>query len=351
LEVPLLAARGKLVPFVHKRVSLPVLRKSKRPRPVPRAFEKIAIFGLELTGRIQKRIFRDSVTVHRNIPYLGTGRRSHLLDVYVPEGRKGPLPVVMYVHGGAFVGCSKETHFSMGHQWARAGYVVFNVNYRLAPRHLYPAALEDLCEALRWVHDNAARFGGDPKRIALAGESAGGNLVSALAIACCSRREEPWARALFDANIVPKTVVAACAILQVSHTRRFSLRQRLPAFARRILHLMPETYVDLEASWEDGELDLLDPLLVFENAQYCFDRPVPSFFLSVGTSDPLLDDTRRMALALTRRGIPNEARYYPGEIHAFHFLNWRPLAQQFWHDAYKFVDAQLRPARLIRIAG
>jgi acetyl esterase len=343
--------RGKLIPFARRRASQPLASRVKRPRPMHRSLEKLATAILEVSGRTVQRFTRDEVHVHRNIPYLGSGRKSHLLDVYVPEGKKGPLPVVMYVHGGAFVWCSKETHFLMAQLWARAGYVVFNVNYRLAPRNMFPAAIEDLCEALRWVHDNAARFGGDPRRIVLAGESSGGNLVSALTIACCSRREEPYARALFDAGIVPKAVVAACGILQVSQARRFSIRQQLPGVVRRILHLLPESYVDLDGPWQEGDLDLLDPLVTFERSEYKFERPVPPFFIAVGTADPLLDDTRRMALALTRRGVPNEARYYPGEIHAFQFMYWRPLARQFWVDVFRFVDGQLRSPRLVRIAG
>ena len=344
------APRGKLIPFVRGRVNIGFSRRTKRPAPAHRSLEKLAYWSLEAVGRLQKRVSQEHVRVHRNIPYMGSGRRSHLLDVYVPEGKKGPLPVVMYVHGGAFVWCSKETHFLMAQMWARAGYVVFNVNYRLAPRYPYPSALEDLCEALRWVHDNAQRFHGDPRRLVLAGESAGANLVSALTVACCSRRPEPWARDLFDAGVVPRAVVAACGILQVSHARRFSIRYELPAVARRILHLLPDAYVDLSLPWGEGELDLLDPLVLLESAYRC-ERPLPGFFLPVGTADPLLDDTRRMALALTRRGVPNEARYYPGEIHAFHFMAWRPNAQRCWQDAFRFVDAQMRTPRLARIAG
>jgi acetyl esterase len=309
---------------------------------VNRSLEKLTYYGLELIGRTQGRLARD-VRVLRNVPYLGSGRRSHRLDVYIPEGRQGPLPVVMYVHGGAFVWCSKETHFSMGHIYASAGYVVFNVNYRLAPRNMFPAAVEDVCEALRWVHDNASRFGGDPGRLVLAGESAGANLVSVLAMACCSPRPEPWARALFDANIRPRAVVAACGILSVSQARRFSFRRKLSPLARRVLHLLPDSYVDLYAPRADGELDLIDPLRVFESLAR-FVRPLPGFFLPVGTRDPLLDDTRRMAAALTRREVPHEARYYPGELHAFHFMTWRPEARRCWRDTFRFLDAQLRPA-------
>jgi acetyl esterase len=273
-----------------------------------------------------------------------------LLDVYVPEGRVGPLPVVVYVHGGAFMWCSKETHLIFAHAWARAGFVVFNVNYRLAPRHMYPAALEDVCAALQWVHEHATDFGGDPNRIVMAGESAGANLVSAVTIACCSKRSEPWARNMFERAIVPRAIVAACGILQVSDVHRFSARYALPAIVRRVLHLLPDGYVDLQAPRADGELELLDPVSLFES-DYSFDRPLPAFFLSAGTADPLLDDSRRLAQALVRRASACEARYYPGEIHAFHVMLWREQAQQYWRDVFRFVDGQLRDGRSLAPAS
>ncbi len=321
-----------------------------RGRTFVRMLEKLTTYSLEAVGRIQSGSKSSNIRVHRNIPYLSSGRRSHLLDVYIPEGRIGPLPIVFYVHGGAFMWCSKDTHFLFARRYAEQGFIVFNINYRLAPHNRYPAAIRDVCDALLWVNANAARFGGDPKRLVFAGESAGANLISGLTIACCSRREEPWARALFDAAITPRAVISACGILQVSNARRFSVRRKLPRVVRRILHLLPDAYVDLAASQHQGELDLVDPLLVMES-DYRFDRPLPGFFLPVGTADPLLDDSRRMSEALTRRGVPAEARYYPGEIHAFHVMRWRPRARQCWRDTFRFIDTQLRAPRLVRVAG
>lgn len=309
--------------------------------PVPRPLEKLAYLGLEAFGRLQQRASLDRVRVVRNVPYLGTGMRSHRLDVYVPRALKGPLPVVLYVHGGVFVGCSKETHFFVGHTYANAGFVVFNLNYRLAPRHKFPAALEDVAEALRWVHDNAARFGGDASRLVLAGESAGANLVASLAIACASARPEPWARALYDAGVAPKAVVAACGILHVSQATRLGGKPHLGPIVRSVLRLLPDSYVDLRRPWAEGELDLLDPLRIFES-NYRFSRPLPGFFLPVGTDDPLIDDTRRMADALANRGIAHEVRYYSGELHAFHFMFWRKAAKRCWAETFRFIDGQLR---------
>ena len=69
-----------------------------------------------------------------------------------------------------------------------------------------------------------------------------------------------------------------------------------------------------------------------------FDRPLPPFFVPVGTRDPLLDDSRRLEKALATLNVPCEARYYPGGIHAFHALVWDPAARRCWRDALAFLD-------------
>src|SRR5690349_17076567 len=98
--------------------------------------------GASAVGRMlpRARPERHQVEVLRDIPYLETGDRAHTLDVYRPIRQDGPepvpplRPVVMYVHGGGFRILSKDTHWLMALAFARAGYVVFNISYRLAPR-------------------------------------------------------------------------------------------------------------------------------------------------------------------------------------------------------------------------
>ena len=82
--------------------------------------------------------------------------------------------------------CSKDTHHGIALAYADNGHVVFNLNYRLAPKYGYPAALEDIARAYQWVVKNADRYGGNPEKIIVGGESAGGNLTLALAAACWS---------------------------------------------------------------------------------------------------------------------------------------------------------------------
>lgn len=312
--------------------------------------EKVALHGARtavsvahLVSPIQARLFRRKVRVTRNVPYLGTGDASHTLDVYTPRHAQRPLPIVMYVHGGAFEVCSKDTHFIMAQAYARAGYLVFNVNYKLAPEHPFPNALRDVCAAYLWVLDNAARFGGDLQRLVVAGESAGANLVTGLTLASCFKRPEPWASAVFERNHPPRAVVPACGIFQVSDVARFRAQRRSWGVTLAALDQVERAYLPHRPAWK-GEFDLADPVSMLES-RTPVQRPLPPFFLPVGTLDPLLDDNRRLEAALQRRGVQVDARYYAGELHAFHAMMWRPKARACWKHTFNFLQTHLTDQR------
>src|SRR5215469_442265 len=101
-------------------------------------------------------------------------------DISVPKGA-GPFPVTIYLHGGGWIAGSSKSHRKLGMQFAEAGYLTINLDYRLAPEHPFPAGLEDCVFAMRWAHENAKRWNGDGARIAIAGDSAGANLAAAAA--------------------------------------------------------------------------------------------------------------------------------------------------------------------------
>lgn len=278
---------------------------------------------------------RHGVEVVRNVAYGRRGAYEHLLDVYLPRTHKEPRPVVLYVHGGGFRILSKDSHWIMGLAYARRGYVVFVVNYRLAPRHPYPAALEDCADAYAWVVANAGRFGGDPSRLILAGESAGANLVASMTIAATHDRPEPFARKIFETEIVPRATLPACGIFQVSDTERFARRRPMPPYVFDRLQEVEHSY--LLGKRHDVSLDLADPVCVLERGEAPA-RTLPPFFLPCGTKDPLLDDTRRLGKALDKLGVKNEVHIYPGEVHAFHAFVWRPAAKACWRETYRFLD-------------
>src|SRR4029453_6534548 len=110
----------------------------------------------------------------------------------------GPHPVVIYLHGGGWAFGSPASFRKLGMQFAEAGCLTINLDYRLAPEHPFPAALEDAIFAIGWASENARRWNGDGRRIAIGGDSAGANLAfSAIAASAPERRSPVQAAVLF----------------------------------------------------------------------------------------------------------------------------------------------------------
>ena len=283
---------------------------------------------------------RFGVTVHRDISYGPAAARWNLLDAYVPTRPRRPMPVVMYVHGGGFSMLSKDTHRVMALAIARQGYLVFNINYRQGPGHLYPQPLEDACRALAWVHAHCGRHGGDPGRLAIAGESAGGNLVTALAVACCYSRPEPFARALFDAGVCPRAVIATYGFLDLGHTAQYLAHPRMSLWTKALLRDAARSYLGADLARANDVHPLASPLRVIEGGPP--ERTLPPFFLSVGTRDPLLRCSKRLRDALGILGTECELHVSPGEIHGYDAMVWRPAARAKWRAAHVFLEQHLR---------
>lgn len=300
--------------------------------------------GASALGRLHPlaRPDRHGVECLPNVSYGdGTPEHAHRrLDVYRPIDRDGPRPVVLYVHGGGFRILSKDTHWLMGLAFARQGYVVFNIDYRLAPAHPFPAALLDVAAAYRWVLDHAARYGGDPSRVVVAGESAGANLSTALTLLTCYERPEPWAREVFELGRVPDVVLPACGIFQVSDIDRFT-RHVSSRFIMDRLREVSHAYLGPEAagprSLEPGPLDLADPVVLLERGN-APTRPLPPLFAPVGARDPLRHDNDRLAAAVRAVGGHCDAPVYPGMGHAFHAFVLLEEARRCWRDTFAFLD-------------
>jgi len=113
-----------------------------------------------------------------DIEYARKGGESLRLDASVPGGA-GPYPAAILVHGGGWIAGDKRQYITyIFEPLNKANFVWFSVNYRLAPKYRYPAAMEDVEDAIRWVKKHASEYKVDPARIALIGESAGGHIVS-----------------------------------------------------------------------------------------------------------------------------------------------------------------------------
>ncbi|MBZ2185063.1 MAG: alpha/beta hydrolase [Bryobacter sp.] len=114
----------------------------------------------------------------RDIEFARPGGVALTLDASIPDG-PGPHPAVIIVHGGGFIRGDKQTYVPpLFPPLSAAGFAWFSINYRLAPQHQFPAPIEDLKAAMDFVLRNAKQYRVDPKRIAIAGESAGGTIVA-----------------------------------------------------------------------------------------------------------------------------------------------------------------------------
>ncbi len=285
---------------------------------------------------------RHGVEVTRDIAYVDErGLKLHL-DVWRKRTREASprRTAIMYVHGGGFRILSKDTHWIMALMFARAGYTVFNIDYRLAPAHPFPAAVEDVTRAFAWVTEHARDFGAEPDHIAVAGESAGANLVTALTIATCFERSEPWARAAFERGLVPRAVLPACGLLQVTEPGRFARKwPHISTAANDQISVIVDEYLKDRDRLPREMIDFADPLVLLERGDVPA-RPLPPFLVTCGTKDPLLDDARRLHAALQKRGVPSELQVYKGELHAFQVAVMTPNARRFWRDTYRFLERE-----------
>ena len=217
--------------------------------------------------------------------------------IYTPAGR-GSLPVLVYFHGGGWVIGSVEGNDVLCRALSNAaGCIVMSVDYRLAPEHPFPAAVDDAYHATLWAAENAAGIGGDSSRIAVGGDSAGGNLAAVVAQIA---RDHGKPSLKFQLLIYPVTD-AACDTPSYSENadEYFLTRDAMAWFWN---HYVPNKSDrrNPHASPLAGNLEGLPPALVI-TAEY----------------DPLRDEGERYAERLRAAGIPVRLIRYDGMIHGF----------------------------------
>jgi acetyl esterase len=231
-------------------------------------------------------------------------------DVIVPRGA-GPHPVLVYLHGGGWVCGSPATHRKLGYRFAEAGYLVFNVDYRLAPEHPFPAPFEDCLAAVRWAQREAARFGGDPARFAIGGDSAGGNLSAAVAAALANDPARPKAALLiygvFDFGMFGDVSLAAGADAKAAE------------IGRDMVEMMVGAYLGKTRS----AALLRDPRVSPLHAA----AELPPSHVVVGSADALAPQSEALVKALAAAGVPHEHYVDPGMPHGYAQMEFLPAAR------------------------
>lgn len=215
-----------------------------------------------------------------------------------------PHPVTMFFHGGGFALGDLETHDVTARQHAAVGRtVVVSVDYRLAPENPYPAAVEDAWAATRWVAENAERFGADGARLAVAGDSAGGNLAAVVAqLARDSGRAGGGPTVAFQLLWYPSTMWDTS----------------LPSFAENAgAPILDNEAITAFTRWYAGHLDLADPPAGLAPGRAADLAELAPAYVAVAGHDPLRDDGARYAELLSQAGVEVELHNAETLVHGY----------------------------------
>ena len=249
-----------------------VMTKKLRKAPIP-----------EAVAKVEDRTYGDS-----SIP----------LRIYTPKG-KGPFPVIVYYHGGGWVIADLDVYDASPRALANAsGAIVVSAHYRQAPEHKFPAAHDDAFAAYRWTLDNAASFGGDPARVAVAGESAGGNLAINTAIRA---RDEKVTMPMHMLLVYP---VAGSDMTTPSYVTNANAK---PLGKAGMEWFVKHVFSDPKQA-KDPRIDLVSRKDL---------AGLPSATVITAEIDPLRSEGQALAKNLAAAGVKVDAADYPGVAHEF----------------------------------
>lgn len=248
------------------------------------------------------------------------------LHVYKPRAAQAPLPCIFHIHGGGYVGGGaaqlEPMHRPLAH---KLNCVLVSVDYRLAPEHRFPAAIEDCYAGLAWTFANAAALGIDPARIGVMGESAGGGLAAALALMARDRGEYKFAfQHLIYPMIDDRTCVAepnpvAGEFIWTPHNNRYGWRALLGC--------------------EPGGADV-SPYAAAARATDV--SRLPPTFIACPTLDLFIDENIAYARRLARAGVAVEFHVYPGGFHGFDIFGAAaPIAARARRDSRETLTRAL----------
>jgi acetyl esterase/lipase len=239
----------------------------------------------------------DPAVTTKDVTYpAGAGTQN--ARIYMPAGAKGPLPVILYIHGGGWVIADIDVYDASPRALAKAtDAIVVSIEYRHAPEAKFPAAHDDANAAYKWVLANAAKWGGDPKKVAVVGESAGGNMAMTVAITARDQK-------------LPAPL-AVVAVYPVADTSPDTASKKTFTAAKPLNTPMLDWFFKQTLA---TPAQALDPRLNLVAAK--LDGLPPTTIILAGV-DPLHDDGAALGDKLRAAGVSVDVKEYPGATHEF----------------------------------
>ncbi len=285
---------------VHPQVAVLIERVARSPLPPYQ----------DVPPAVARRIYRDTrAATAPAVPEVGSVRLLLMpgpagpiaVRAYRPAGTAAEemLPALLFFHGGGWVIGDLDTHDVVCRQLANgARCAVFSVEYRLAPESPFPAAVDDCVAATHHVLSDAKSLGVDSRRVAVGGDSAGGNLA---AVVCLTARDAGGPAPCFQLLVYPATDQRAGFPSHKANAEGYLL-------TRKVMDYFSGHYLPRASDWTDWRAS---PLL----AESLAGLP-PAYVLTAGY-DPLVDEGRAYAERLAREGVKTAYREYPDMVHGF----------------------------------
>lgn len=263
-----------------------------------------------------------------NISYV-EDNKWHLLDVYRPRKATGPLPVIVNIHGGAWVYGDKKVYAPYCMYLASRGFAVINASYRLAPRHTFPAPLEDVGKMVEWVFHHSDEYGLDLSNLFFVGDSAGAHLATAYTVI---QLNEAYAKSFPGIKVaksfIPKGLLLNCGVFDMEAEWKKQGRALTP-FLTDLL----------------GEKPTVEAVKQMSPSQFITSN-FPPVHLTTSNGDFLRKHSYRLKEMLEKKGVEVVFKEYGGKKkpqgHVFHLNLKNKVGQECNADQLEFVKQMMK---------